>query len=235
VTGADADGAELVRDPLFEKRTIPRRCASRSRPTMDQSLDGSRSSSRKLEEAEQQPDGLPLVWTPANSTKSITFYVLSGRGRRHPGRHPRIAGTSPTTSRPEHHADLQAVRVRALVASAATASGSTPLITVDLPSVGGDVPAEGHHRRHRPRDPRRAATSSGASSSATTRRQPDRPDPDRERADDIRVRRHVRRGHRRVLHQRDQRHRGGAADRGLRDRQPAARRDLPGPRPGAGL
>jgi hypothetical protein len=35
--------------------------------------------SAKLEEAEQQPDGLALVWTPATSTTSMTMYVLSGQ------------------------------------------------------------------------------------------------------------------------------------------------------------
>jgi hypothetical protein len=144
VTGADADGAWLVRDPLFENRTIPMSLRVAQQATMDQALAKIAVLVGKLEEAEQQPDGLPLVWTPANSTKSITFHVLTGeldgipvtrdgadRGwlRNYP-----IVNLT-LTCRPFGYG--------ALVSAAATASGSTPLVTVDVPSVAGDVPAEG--------------------------------------------------------------------------------------------
>jgi hypothetical protein len=144
VTGADADGAWLVRDPLFENRTIPMSLRVAQQATMDQALAKIAVLVGKLEEAEQQPDGLPLVWTPANSTKSITFHVLTGevdgipvtrdgadRGwlRNYP-----IVNLT-LTCRPFGYG--------ALVSAAASASGSTPLITVDVASVAGDVPAEG--------------------------------------------------------------------------------------------
>jgi hypothetical protein len=170
VTGADADGAWLVRDPLFENRTIPMSLRVAQQATMDQALAKIAVLVGKLEEAEQQPDGLPLVWTPANSTKSITFHVLTGevdgipvtrdgadRGwlRNYP-----IVNLT-LTCRPFGYG--------ALVSAAATASGSTPLVTVDVPSVAGDVPAEGTIVVT-DLATSRAATRSGASSSATTPR-----------------------------------------------------------------
>jgi hypothetical protein len=80
VQGADADGAALVRDPLFDMREIPIRL--RINPagslTMDQALAKVGQLVDQIEEAERQVDGLPVVWTPAQGTKSLTFYALSG-------------------------------------------------------------------------------------------------------------------------------------------------------------
>jgi hypothetical protein len=66
-----------VRDPLLENRTITATVRVTA-TTRDAVHDGIAQLVAKCEEAEQQPDGLPLVWTPANSTDSATFYVLSG-------------------------------------------------------------------------------------------------------------------------------------------------------------
>jgi hypothetical protein len=46
--------------------------------TMDSALAQIGKIADKLYEAEQQPDGIPLVWTPATGTKVATAYVLSG-------------------------------------------------------------------------------------------------------------------------------------------------------------
>jgi hypothetical protein len=144
VTGADADGAELVRDPLFENRTISASLRVAQQTTMDQALDKIAQIVGKLEEAERQRDGLPLVWTPANSTKSITFYVLSGEVTGIPVvREGADRGWLRNYPILNITLSCKPFGYGSLVASAATASGSTPLITVDLASVGGDVPAEG--------------------------------------------------------------------------------------------
>lgn len=77
--GADADGALLVRDPLTDNRTITARVAIPPQATMALALDKIAAISKKLEEAEQQADGLPILWTPANTTtKALTFYALTG-------------------------------------------------------------------------------------------------------------------------------------------------------------
>lgn len=77
--GADVDGASLVRDPLFENRSISMRLRLAQQTSMDDALAAISSLSKKIEECEQQPEGLPLVWTPADSSTYITFYVLTGQ------------------------------------------------------------------------------------------------------------------------------------------------------------
>jgi hypothetical protein len=78
-TAADADGAALVRDPLVETREIVAKLrVGGAGVTMDQALAQIGALVDKLEEAERQDNGLPLVWTPANASKSTTFYVLTG-------------------------------------------------------------------------------------------------------------------------------------------------------------
>src|SRR4051794_11909477 len=75
---ADADGAELVRDPLHENRTITADLRVNPQASMDDALALVAQLVAKLEEAERQADGLPLVWTPANSANSVTFDCLTG-------------------------------------------------------------------------------------------------------------------------------------------------------------
>lgn len=79
-TGADADGALLVRDPLTDTRTITARVRVVRQASMDAAINAVAILSDKIEECEQQPDGSAVVWTPANSTtKALTFYALAGQ------------------------------------------------------------------------------------------------------------------------------------------------------------
>jgi hypothetical protein len=77
--GADTDGALLIRDPLFDNAELVVRLRVAKQTTMNLALAKLTALSAKLEEAEQQPDGLALVWTPATATTSMTMYVLSGQ------------------------------------------------------------------------------------------------------------------------------------------------------------
>src|SRR3990172_1611868 len=77
-SGADADGASLVRDPLHENREIEVRLRIGQQSTMDTALAKVAAIIDKVEKADRTEGGIPLVWTPADSTKSFTFYVLSG-------------------------------------------------------------------------------------------------------------------------------------------------------------
>ena len=141
--GADSDGALLVRDPLFDNREVTVRLRVAQQTTMDAALTQISLISKKLEEAEQQPDGLPLVWTPANSTKSVTFYVLSGT----------IDGLPITLSGDDAGWFLKAPVVTVKLqckpfgygtpVTSSTASSATPFVTLTLASVPGDVLAEG--------------------------------------------------------------------------------------------
>lgn len=75
---ADIDGSLLIRDPLHDNRTIPMTIRVRPQTTMDNALAALASITKKLEECERNPDGLPFVCTPPGSAKTITFDVLSG-------------------------------------------------------------------------------------------------------------------------------------------------------------
>jgi hypothetical protein len=141
--GADIDGALLVRDPLFDNREITLRLRVAQQATMDLALTQISLISKKLEEAEQQPDGLALVWTPAGSVNSVTFYVLSGS----------IDGLPISLTGDDAGWFLRApvITVKLICkpkwygtpVTSSTTSSATPFVTMTIPSVGGDVPAEG--------------------------------------------------------------------------------------------
>jgi hypothetical protein len=138
VQGADADGAALVRDPLFEQRTITATVRVTD-TTRDLVHDAIAAIEAKLEEAEQQPNGLTVVWTPANSTESLTFYCLSGE-----------IGDIPITHESGYFANSVAVPVTLTckpfgygsTITGTPVTASTPLLSTTLANVPGDVPAE---------------------------------------------------------------------------------------------
>lgn len=141
--GADVDGAALIRDPLFSNREITVKVRVGPLATMDLALASLAAISKKLEETEQWPDGLPLTWTPATSTSTITFYVLSGAVDGLPVeltgedagwfvRSPVV--TLKLTCKPFGYGTEVVL---------SGVSGSGPFVTVTVPSVPGDVPAEG--------------------------------------------------------------------------------------------
>lgn len=138
--GGDADGAALVRDPLFDNREVTARIRITQRATMDAALSAIGAIVDKLEEAEKQLDGLDLVWTPANNTKSFTFKVLSGS----------------VTELPINFEDGWFVRSPMVTVvmkckpfaygtevTGSPTSSATPVVTLTVASVTGDVPAEG--------------------------------------------------------------------------------------------
>lgn len=143
--GADLDGAALVRDPLFDNREVALRLRIRQQSSMDNALAQIAALSKKLEEAEQQQDGLPLVWTPANSTKTLTMYVLSGA----------IEGIPITKDGDDQGWMLPSpapvVTVKLICkpygygtpVTSSTASSATPFVTATIAGVSGDAFAEG--------------------------------------------------------------------------------------------
>lgn len=141
--GGDSDGSALVRDPLFENREITLRIRIAPRATMDLALTAVAQIVDLLEEAEKQPNGLDLVWTPANGTRSITFKVLSGEVSELP-----IALSGDDfgwfRSSPVIHVTLNCKPFGYGSESlTSTSASATPFVTITVPSVPGDVPAEG--------------------------------------------------------------------------------------------
>lgn len=143
VAGADTDGAVLGRDPLFENREIQVRVRAVQQASMDLALAKVAAISDKLEEAERNLNGIPLTWTPADSTKTVTFRVLSGEISELPitptgddagwfVRSPVV--TLVMTTRPfGYGAEVTGTAV----------SSTEPVLTLEASAVAGDVPAEG--------------------------------------------------------------------------------------------
>lgn len=76
-SGGDSDGARLVRDP----KVANRECSAKVRivaASRDAASMAIAQITAKLEEAEQQEDGLPILWTPTGATAGRTLYMLSG-------------------------------------------------------------------------------------------------------------------------------------------------------------
>jgi hypothetical protein len=143
---SDADGADLIRTPLFENRTITASIRIGPMATMDEALAKLGELTDQLQEAEKNPGGIALEWTPAKSTKTITFYVLTaevtsipivveGSGVGYLAAAPLV--TVAFTCKPFGYG--------AEVEGAAAKSIETGLsvVVLTVPSVAGDVPAEG--------------------------------------------------------------------------------------------
>ncbi len=139
-TGADTDGAQLVRTPLFGQRTITITLRVEPQASMDTALAKLAAIGDQIEEASRQPDGVALVWTPATGTKSITFYVLEGEITGIP-----IDITSGWFVRAPKFSLVLTCKPFGYgpeVVGSATSS-TAPAMTVTVASVAGDVPAEG--------------------------------------------------------------------------------------------
>lgn len=145
LSGGDADGAVLARDPQYENRVVTARVRIAAQSTMDLALSKIAAIGEKLEEAERNQTGVILQWTPADATLTTgTFRCLSGEVTDLPVmvdgdgagwfvKSPIVTVTM--TCDPF---------MRGAEASAGTTSASTlPLVTLELTSVAGDVPAEG--------------------------------------------------------------------------------------------
>jgi hypothetical protein len=144
--GADSDGAGLIRDPLFENRTVTAKIRIEPQTTMNVALEKLAAIVDQLQEASKNPGGIPLVWTPSNSTKTMTFYALEGE---------------PTGLPIEMQGDQSGWFVKAPImtvqiickpfgygpeeevqAAVANETGLS-IVTFTLANIKGDVPAEG--------------------------------------------------------------------------------------------
>jgi hypothetical protein len=145
ITGGDTDGAVLARDALFENREVVARIRIVAQSTMDLALSKIAAITDKLEEAERNQTGVALQWTPADATLTTgTFRCLSGEITDLPimvdgdgagwfVKTPIITVTmtcDPFMRGPE-------------TGPTSTSASTLPLVTVELTSVAGDVPAEG--------------------------------------------------------------------------------------------
>lgn len=143
---ADSDGSSLIRTPLYENRTITLTLRVGPQATMNAALEKIGALNDLLQECEKNPEGSPLVYTPATGTKKYTLYVLTAQITAVPTvNEGSSAGfyvfapqlTVVLTCKPFAYGTEEEV--------AAAKSIETGLSTVVLtiPTMAGDVPAEG--------------------------------------------------------------------------------------------
>jgi len=144
ITAADSEGDALMRQPLHENRTITMRLRVTQQASMNAALDQVGVILDKFRSASATPDGIALVWTPANSTRAVTFDVLAGEIPELP-----IGLEDESWSwfkqRPVFTLSMTAKpywRGTEVLTSTAS-SGTAPFVALDVPSVPGDVPALG--------------------------------------------------------------------------------------------
>jgi len=143
ITAADSEWGALAAVPKHENRKITMRLRVLPQASMNAALDVVGSVRDKLRKATLTDDGVALVWTPANSTRTVTFDVLNGQIPELP------VGTSDQArswfqQRPIFTLELTCKPyARGTEALTSTASSSTPLVTLEVANVPGDVPALG--------------------------------------------------------------------------------------------
>lgn len=141
IGGVDTDGALPLEAPKADVLLWSITLRAPTAATADLALQRMGSVTLKLDEADQQVSGLPLVWTPRNTTQpATTWYVLSGEVVEIPMSqgHTDWLAASPVwtitlTCKPFGYGAEYSV---------ATVTSSAPLVTLDLPTVKGDVAAE---------------------------------------------------------------------------------------------
>jgi hypothetical protein len=78
ISGADSDGEILGRPPKAANKVIEMRLRVVQQATMDLAVAKIALVLDKLQECEQNANGLALVWTPADGTKTVTWRALLG-------------------------------------------------------------------------------------------------------------------------------------------------------------
>lgn len=145
IAGGDTDGSVLGRDPLYETREVTARIRIVAQSTMDLALSKIAAIGDKLEEAERNQTGVALQWTPADGTLTTgTFRCLSGEITDLPimvdGDGAGWFVKSPIVT---VTMTCDPFMRGAESGPTSTTASTLPLVTVELTSVAGDVPAEG--------------------------------------------------------------------------------------------
>ena len=143
ISAADSESAALLRQPLHENRTITMKVRVTSQASMNAALDQVGVILDKFRKASATPDGVALTWTPANSTRTVTFDVIAGEMTEVP-----IGLADQAWSwfkqRPIMTLEMTAKPYwRGSEVLTSTASSSTPFVTLEVASVPGDIPALG--------------------------------------------------------------------------------------------
>lgn len=140
---ADSEGQALLRGPQHENREITCRIRVPRQASMNLALDQIGAVRDKFAKAERTPGGIAMTWTPADSTRSVTFDVIAGQIENMP------IGWGGQDSGWFLRTPVLALKMtakpywRGAEVLTATASSSTPFVALEIPNVPGDVPALG--------------------------------------------------------------------------------------------
>jgi hypothetical protein len=138
------EGSVLVRDPLYENRTITMKLRVIAQASMDTALDKVAALRDKLAKASATRGGIALVWTPGSSARSRTFDVLGGEITGLPISTSGDGASWWLTQRPIVTVELTAKPYwRDAEVTTSTASSSTPFVTLEIANVPGDIDALG--------------------------------------------------------------------------------------------
>lgn len=140
IGAADSEAQLLTRSPLHENRKVTAKVAVAPEGDMDLALGHIGALVDKLQKASQYEDGIDLTWSPASSALTCTFDVLAGEITDLPvdwqsgwlAMSPEI--TIELTCKPYWRGEEVLT---------ATATSSTPIVTLEIPDVPGDIPALG--------------------------------------------------------------------------------------------
>ncbi len=144
VTSEDSDGALPLGQAKADNMIMGLRLRVDEGASMDAALDQMHRLQKKLDDAARRaPDGLECVWRPEGASERSTFFVLEGEIAESPQemsgadigwyhKSPILVVT--LICKPFFYGDWSTPVV---------ASGSTPVVTLELENVAGDVDAEG--------------------------------------------------------------------------------------------
>lgn len=143
INAADSEGSALLRGPQHENREVSFKLRVQKQASMDLALNQIGLVRDKLAKAERTPTGIPMTWNPAGSTRTVTFDVLAGSIEEMPiGWDGDAAGWFLQT--PVITVKLMALPYwRGMEVTGTAVSAATPMVTTEVASVPGDVPALG--------------------------------------------------------------------------------------------
>lgn len=143
ISTADSEGSVLVGQPQHENREILLRVRVAQQASMNAALDQVGALVEKLRKASARPDGIEMTWSPADSTRTVTFDVQAGE----------IEGMPVTWSGDDfgwfQRRPVLVVKLtcepymRHAEVTISTASSSSPVVTQELANIPGDIPALG--------------------------------------------------------------------------------------------
>jgi hypothetical protein len=143
LTAADSEAAALSRKPLHENRKITATLQVRPLATMDAAFDQVGRLVDQLSAASDSAAGVPVVWAPKGSARPVTFTALNGEI---PGLQIGLDGLDYMWFRRQPVFTIQLDCLpywEGVEVSAGSVTASTPLVTLEIPNVPGDVKARG--------------------------------------------------------------------------------------------